>query len=334
MCFGSQGPNRVYATTSTSSTASSSVFLGVTHERGEAVVDTAAEDGVIGLQSFENLKEILAEKGLQPIEVGESHFSCNGIGGEAKIMGTWDIPLGIAKINGVLRTTVLEADIPFLLPVSFLEVTQAVVDVGAEELRFGCGAITKMRRLPSGHRVVSVVEFGKHWSPPPVLRGPDGVDPFVIKKPDSTLKLRKGKNHQVSWAQESTQYFTIGENEEVSEGENSDLHECYELEWHEIDKISVRQEGEHEVDQFRVRVGASAGEVCDPAVVGSAMLQSLSPSSTNQHLQNPLSRHGSLAGTGSSPHGEGGDRRGSHKPQDEKKRSCTCGSEWCWRSSR
>ena len=76
-----------------------SVFAGVQTQGHEAVVDTAAEEAVIGSTAMLRLREQLAQHGLQPVQASGATVTCAGIGGSAKIVGVFDIPVGVASTN-------------------------------------------------------------------------------------------------------------------------------------------------------------------------------------------------------------------------------------------
>ena len=107
----SQGPakgavNRAFMMAGHNKTVS--IYAGVRTAAGEGLVDSAAEDAVIGSGAFQRLKSILAQQGLQPQPVRGPSGSCAGIGGTAKVANLWDVPVGIARNNGLLRITEVE----------------------------------------------------------------------------------------------------------------------------------------------------------------------------------------------------------------------------------
>ena len=167
------------------------VYAGVTCKFGEALVDTAAEDPVIGDRAMKRLQQALSHHNLQPIPVssGGPLPGAGGIGGLAQVTAMLEVPVGIAGINGVLRFTVLkdtdECETPPLLPASYLESVGAVINFQTETYETACGRTSTMRRLPSGHRAISVMDFDPSgWNLPPELRKHPHVDPFQM--PDAT----------------------------------------------------------------------------------------------------------------------------------------------------
>lgn len=77
-------------------------FAGARTDAHEAIIDTAAEEAVVGPGSLARLRTALARYGLRPVAAAGATVSCSGIGGSAKINGVWDIPLGVARTIGLL----------------------------------------------------------------------------------------------------------------------------------------------------------------------------------------------------------------------------------------
>lgn len=170
------------------------VFAGIRCSDHEALVDTAAEDAVIGSTAMRRLEAALRHVGLQPLPVspGTPVPGAGGIGGSAVVERLLEVPVGVAKINSILRFTVLkdteDSQIPPLLPVSFLDTIKAVVDLPNNMLHCVGDATAPMRKLSSRHRAVSILDFDDDgWCLPQELRRDPNIDPFVIQNPDSTL---------------------------------------------------------------------------------------------------------------------------------------------------
>ncbi|CAE6964999.1 GIP [Symbiodinium sp. CCMP2592] len=159
------------------------VFAGIQVRGCDAIVDTAAEDAVIGVTAMENLRRELPGCGLQPQVVPRDGpaVPCAGIGGEATLESIQDVPVAIAGIHALLRFHVLrdgEFTTPPLLPISFLEAVGSNIDLPTEKLTTSSGSSTSMTRLASGHRTVSILDFrGRQWSLPKQLRVAN-KDPF------------------------------------------------------------------------------------------------------------------------------------------------------------
>ena len=87
-------------------------FMGIVCAKGDAVVDTAAEDGCVGQSQLDQITRSLAEHQLQWIwtqKPGEDTKgpSCTNIGEVAKWVGTIELPVGIAKLHGVVKLNVI-----------------------------------------------------------------------------------------------------------------------------------------------------------------------------------------------------------------------------------
>lgn len=164
-----------------------SIYTGVVCQPGQALVDTAAEEAVIGSSALRALQQELRKFGLRTIPVDSHHPrpSAGGIGGAAIVESMVEIPIGVAQINGVVRFTVLKdsptCSTPPLLPISFLETIEATIDTRRDLLIAGNGNTAKMHRLPTRHRSTSILDFsdGK-WSLPISYRKNPSVDPFEI----------------------------------------------------------------------------------------------------------------------------------------------------------
>ena len=167
-----------------------SVFAGVQTQGHEAVVDTAAEEAVIGSTAMLRLREQLAQHGLQPVQASGATVTCAGIGGSAKIVGVFDIPVGVASTNGLLRVTEITDEgsfkTPFLLPISYIELVGATIDTNREQFILRNGKSTPIKRVPSGHRTISIMDFfNNKWMVPDQLRAElnfKDVNPFLIPK--------------------------------------------------------------------------------------------------------------------------------------------------------
>ena len=93
-------------------------------------MDTAAEDGCVGYSQLDQVIRSLAKHQQTWIwtqKPGEDSTrpSCTGTGGGAKWAGTIELPVGIAKLNGLLKANVIqdsaEDPSPLLLPINLLE---------------------------------------------------------------------------------------------------------------------------------------------------------------------------------------------------------------------
>ena len=104
--------------------AQSEGFCGITTHSAHGVVDTAAEGGLIGSLALKRLNHSLEAHGLT-CKWAPKRSSAKGVGGQAKVIGVVYIPLGLGGLNGILETTVVEGDVPLLLPVRMMRSLQA-----------------------------------------------------------------------------------------------------------------------------------------------------------------------------------------------------------------
>ena len=160
------------------------IFAGIRVKGSQAIVDTAAEDAVIGAEALKMLQRELANYGLQVLSVNtERQVPCAGIGGEATASGIVDVPTAIAGLHGVLRFNVLndsqQFHTPPLLPISYLEAVRAILDFKNDRYCTADGYSAPMVRLPSGHRVIDILSFDRPWKLPSQFTG-DQPDPFLM----------------------------------------------------------------------------------------------------------------------------------------------------------
>ena len=142
-------------------------FVGVTTSSTEGIVDTAAQDGLIGKPAMLRLVEELRRRGMK-IRWNGKRAQATGVGGKATVIGVVEAPVGIAGINGLLEMTVVQEDIPMLLPIKLLRQLRAVVDLDQNVLELRkYDTQARLSELPSGHVAVDVMSFDPSgWSVP------------------------------------------------------------------------------------------------------------------------------------------------------------------------
>ena len=161
------------------------IFVGLRCRAFEGLVDTAAEDAVMGSHALRALREELSTVGLQPLRVtGQQSIPCAGIGGDAVIQEVVDVPTCIAGLLGIIRFSVVQDSetmaTPPLLPISYLEAVGAIIDVANNQYTTTDGYSAPLRRLPSGHRAINMLAF--HMTPwvLPRAQRVNGRDPFQL----------------------------------------------------------------------------------------------------------------------------------------------------------
>eukprot|EP00434_Breviolum_minutum_P017338 symbB.v1.2.015305.t1/scaffold1138.1/size205980/4 len=136
-------------------------FVGLTTNPTYAVVDTAAQDGLIGNAALERLKACLADYGLR-VAWTSKQAKAHGVGGQAKVLGIVALPLGIAGTTGILEVTVVEGEVPLLLPIKLLRQLKAVIDLQRFCIQFlDLNRSLPLSSLPSGHIAIEVLDFGQ-----------------------------------------------------------------------------------------------------------------------------------------------------------------------------
>ena len=98
------------------------VFLGSSTADGTALVDTAAQHGLVGMQTMEKHDYLLQERfGLKVQWSHEAGGSIRGVCGAEETTKIVYVPIGLSGKSGVLRVQVVPGDIPFLLPAYFFD---------------------------------------------------------------------------------------------------------------------------------------------------------------------------------------------------------------------
>ena len=134
-------------------------FCGIVTLPEHGVVDTAAEGGLIGKPALDRLQNSLRRFGAK-IKWTSKTSAAQGVGGSAKCIGVAMIPIGLAGVNGILEATVVDGDVPLLLPIRMLTALKAVVNTDTMKLSLNkYGVELDMHELPSGHVTVDIVGF-------------------------------------------------------------------------------------------------------------------------------------------------------------------------------
>ena len=121
------------------------------------------------------------------------------------LVGQCDIPVGFAGMNGVMRVNVLKdnkaegVETPLLIPINLQEALNTVVNLPKATMEVdhhsdsGCTRRDMpLRRLESGHRATSIMDFDPEgWYLPdgPYKDGCDGRDPFLAKSGGRSSQL-------------------------------------------------------------------------------------------------------------------------------------------------
>ena len=139
-------------------------FLGaswtfVSLNPGEVLWDTGAQEGLVGKQQLDNGVNC----SRNTVEWSqEKPKSASGVGGTTKPIGVVSVPVGLAGCNGIIRFTVVEQDVPPLLPVAIMRTLQAspdLTDDGDKVIFRQFGGESSLRTLQSGHTVIRAHQF-------------------------------------------------------------------------------------------------------------------------------------------------------------------------------
>ena len=134
----------------------------VTLDPGEVLWDTGAQEGLVGKQQIDKWFKLLAENGLQVGWSQKKPKSASGIGGVTQPNGVENVPLGLAGCNGIIRFTVVEQDVPPLLPMVMMRTLQACLDLtddGDKVIFRQFGGESSLRTLQSEHTVIRADQF-------------------------------------------------------------------------------------------------------------------------------------------------------------------------------
>ena len=106
--------------------------------------------------------KLIAEYGLQVEWSQERPEPASGIGGMSKPIGVVYVPVGLAGCNGIIRFTVVEQDVPPLLPLGEMGTLQASLDLddnGDKVIFRQFGGESSLRTLKSGHTAIRADQF-------------------------------------------------------------------------------------------------------------------------------------------------------------------------------
>ena len=148
--------------------ALSFVFLSTQKSTGTALVDTAAQHGLVGHDTLLAHDQLLREQfGVQVQWSHECGGTVRGLCGMEETTKIAYVPIGLNGRSGVLRVQVVPGDIPYLLPAYFLTELEAVIDMKHATIMYmKLGITQQMQRLHTGHVAVSIVEFGSGFRIP------------------------------------------------------------------------------------------------------------------------------------------------------------------------
>eukprot|EP00971_Amphidinium_carterae_P348082 6490310-Amphidinium_carterae.3 len=144
-----------------------------TESRNEGVIDTGAQSACIGKAAFKDLCAVLSDvHGLKPFELLSTSKVTHGIGGSAKVLGSWNVPIALGKVPGMLTMAVLDDNsIPLLVPISLQRRLGMKLDVASNQIEWQLlRTKSQGRTLRNGHIACDMLEFPEQgWKVPEFL---------------------------------------------------------------------------------------------------------------------------------------------------------------------
>ena len=173
-------------------------------DAGSALVDTAAQHGLIGRDTLARHDQFLQQHFQLRVQYSdEKGGTVRGVCGSEEITQVAYIPIGIGGRGGILRVQVVPGGVPCLIPAYFLDQLGAVIDVSSLLIAYvRLSVVQNMSRLPSGHVAVSLCEFGQGWFVPAQydflkseiwrVKGP-----FLKPSPELSVSLVDGTRQEI-----------------------------------------------------------------------------------------------------------------------------------------
>ena len=124
---------------------------------GHLIVDSAAGQALIGEAACVRWEQKLSDTALRGVRIHCKMMTPKGVGGAAHPTRSMMMPTMTDGLPGVLQYTVVEEDIPGLLPLSFQEKQGAMINLRTNKLHLPrLRAVVSMHRTPGGHRTIDV----------------------------------------------------------------------------------------------------------------------------------------------------------------------------------
>ena len=155
---------------------SSSVFPGrsslSTLEKSCGIL-VPKREGLVGKQQLDKWCEFSrGTRSSSRMEPGESQNPQAASGGMTQPIGVVYVPVGLAGCNGIIRFTVVEQDVPPLLPLGIMRTLQASLDLTDDRDKVifrQFGGESSLRTLQSGHTVTHADQFDSDgWQLPEI----------------------------------------------------------------------------------------------------------------------------------------------------------------------
>ena len=144
-------------------------FHGLATLPCHALVDSGAQDGVVGLWHWQRWVVCLAivHKRMPVFQTLPTWCQTSGIGGGAKVLAICDMPTGLAGLNGITRWAVVEDPskdqaVPPLIPIKLLKMLDGRHEFKAARLHLshaGVKVVADLTNLETEHQTMSVMDF-------------------------------------------------------------------------------------------------------------------------------------------------------------------------------
>ena len=143
-------------------------FATATETPGRALVERAAQHGLIGQETLSKLDQHLANQfGMRIKHTNEDGGTVRGVCGSEERTPIAYIPIGIGGCSGLLRVQIVPGAVPCLLPAYLLTDMGSVIDmVGLNMYHTTLGVTQQMHRRATGHVEVCIAEYGKGFHMP------------------------------------------------------------------------------------------------------------------------------------------------------------------------
>ena len=148
--------------------SAASAYMSEAIGESSALLDTAAQHGLIGEETLHKHDQILQREFQLRVQVtNEDGGVVRGVCGAEQITKIAYIPIGLGSKAGVLKVQVVPGNVPCLLPAYLLTKLGAVIDMCSLLCVYTeANTFQYMKRRLSGHVEVNICEFGKRWCVP------------------------------------------------------------------------------------------------------------------------------------------------------------------------
>eukprot|EP00439_Symbiodinium_sp_Y106_P086029 s529_g30.t2 len=137
-------------------------FATTNEEPGRALIDTAAQHGLIGRETLEKMDNHLQQNfGVRVQHTSEDGGTVRGVCGVEEKTPIAYIPVGVAGYCGQLRVQIVPGSVPCLVPAYLLTDLGSVIDMRSMRIyHTHINCMQSMSQKHSGHVEVSLTEFG------------------------------------------------------------------------------------------------------------------------------------------------------------------------------